>query len=759
MGGEGDGRASGGAAGWVRWLVSGAVARPGLVLVVWVALAAAATPGVLRLGFETTPSSFLDTLSPPWAFYQSSLDRFGGDEIVVVALEGEGPWDPAALSDVVRITRRLERLPEVRRVDSLATVPIVRARPDGTLDLAPALPGGEEVGPAAARAAREAVRGDRLVPDSLVSADGRTLAVNVLLEADVDDPGAVVEAAYAALADLRGGRGWVSGVPVYEHRVGIATRRELLTFVPATLALIALLLLAVFRAPVALAAPAASSGIGTWIVLGVMGTLGEPITMTGMVLPSVLLALGSAYVMHVLVAARGRREPAELARAVADVAPPIALSGLTTAVGFFAIMTIRIDAIRALGAYGGLGVLVVLAASLTLAPALLRWRPLPASGAGLDRWLRERGVPRLMDLVDRRRRHVIATWVVLLAATAVGLVRLHVETDAVRWWPPGSEMRNHYDAIRDRLSGISPMNVVIDSRDGGRVIAPEVLSRVDALQQHLAAHPDVGKAVSIADPLRQMHGGFDDDPSQPLPAGEDLVAQYLLLLESVEPVHDAITRDRRSANVLLRLDDNGSRRLLDVAHAAESWWEVHGAEGFQARATGIMYEFARSEEAIAWGQIRGLSVALLAIGAILLLLFRIPSVAAIALVPNLAALGMIYGVMGWADVPLDGGTVCMGSLALGIAVDDTIHVVAGFRDRRRAGAAARAALADTFERVLPALVYTTVTIAAGFAVLGLSEFLLTRNLGLVTTFVVVICLVADTTLLPSVLLAERPTFR
>jgi len=120
---------------------------------------------------------------------------------------------------------------------------------------------------------------------------------------------------------------------------------------------------------------------------------------------------------------------------------------------------------------------------------------------------------------------------------------------------------------------------------------------------------------------------------------------------------------------------------------------------------------------------------------------------------------MIYGVMGWADVPLDGGTVCMGSLALGIAVDDTIHVVAGFRDRRRAGAAARAALADTFERVLPALVYTTVTIAAGFAVLGLSEFLLTRNLGLVTTFVVVICLVADTTLLPSVLLAERPTFR
>jgi predicted RND superfamily exporter protein len=574
-----------------------------------------------------------------------------------------------------------------------------------------------------------------------------------MLEADADrEQGAVVEAAFRA---LDGRTGWVSGVPVYEYRVGLSTESEILTFVPLTLLLMAALLWLAFRSAVAVLVPILTSGLGTWLIMGLMGALAEPVTLTGMVLPSVLLAVGCAYVMHVLVAARGVAEPAVLAEAVAEVTPPILLSGLTTAVGFFAIASIRIDALRSLGLFGGIGVLAVLAASLTVAPALLRWFPLPARGAALDAWIRSRLAPALLGFLARRRVATMLVWCGVLLGSGFGIARLHVETDAVRWWPPGSQMRDHYDAIRARLAGISPMNVVIEATGERRVIEPDVLERIDALGAHLARHPDVGRVLSIVDPLRQLHGGFNDDPSQPLPDSEDLAAQYLLLLDSVEAVGDAISRDHRAANVLLRLDDNGSRHLLGVARAAESWWREHGAPGFEARATGIMFEFARSQEEIAWGQIRGFSLDLVAIGAILLLVFRTPRIGGLALLPNLASLALIYGLMGLLDVPLDGGTVCMGTLALGIAVDDTIHTLVGYRRFRRAGADPRAALATTFDHVLPAVIYTSVVIATGFAVLGLSEFLLTRNLGLVTTVVVGISLVANTTLLPAILLGER----
>lgn len=735
-----------------RW-VRRCLRFPAAVLALWLGLAVVAAFGVVRLEFATTPASFLDRVSEPWAFYQSSLDRFGGDEIIVLAWDGPEPFDAATLADVEAVTRTLEAMPGVRRVDSLASVPVVRGGADGSLDLSPAL----EAGSASPDGVRAALRGDRIAPASLVSADGKSFAVNVLLAADnTDEEKEALVARAAALMAERDGS--VSGVPVYEDRAARSTRTEILTFVPVTLLVVGLFLAWVFRSGGAVLVPLATSGLGSWINLGVMGFMGEPITLTGMMLPSVLLALGTAYVMHVLVAARGLRETEDLVDAIAPVIPPILLSGLTTAVGFFAITTIRIDAIRALGGYGGVGVLTVLAAAVTLAPALLGWFPLPAHAGGGDRFLRERFSPGLVAWLGRFRVQVVLVWAVLLAVTGFGITRVHVETDAVRWWPPGSEMRNHYEAIRDRFSGISPMNVVIESRDGRRVVEPDVLAAIDALAAHLSDYRNVGKVLSMADPLRQLHGGFVEDASQPLPEGEDLVAQYLLLLESLDHLQDTVTFDRLSANVLVRTNDNGSRVLLDVASEAERWWAANGPEDFSARATGVMFEFARAEEAIAWGQIRGLTLAILAIGGILLLVFRTPLVAGIALVPNLASLGIIYGLMGLLGIPLDAGTVCMGTLALGIAVDDTIHVVDGYRRRRHPksgpGVGRAAALVGTYQHVLPALVYTSVAIAAGFLVLALSEFMLTRNLGGVTAVVVVICLVADTTLLPAVLLGQ-----
>jgi hypothetical protein len=283
------------------------------------------------------------------------------------------------------------------------------------------------------------------------------------------------------------------------------------------------------------------------------------------------------------------------------------------------------------------------------------------------------------------------------------------------------------------------------------VTEPAVLGAVDALTAHLAAQPEVGKALSVADPLRQLHGGFLDDASQPLPEGTALVEQYLLLLESVEQLEDLITGDRRAANILVRADDNGSAHLLAIADKVEAWWSEHGPPGFRATTTGIMYEFGRSTDEVSLGQIRGLLFALAAVGAVLFAIYRQAPLALVALLPNAVPVVMIFGTMGLLGIPLDAGTVLIGSFALGVAVDDTIHVVSAFH--AEAGQVpVREALERGLRRVLPALVYTTVTISLGFAVLALSHFSFTRNVGVLTAGVMGICLLADLTLLPALLL-------
>jgi predicted RND superfamily exporter protein len=731
-------------------LVRAAMRRPRATLAVWGALAALAAPGIARLEIDTTTSSFLDRTGPAWRLYQRSLERHGGDEFLTVALEGRDPFDPEALRSVHALSEALAALPGVRRVDSLRTVPIVSATPDGSLDLAPGLADGPPATPEARERLLARVRADRIAPRSLVSADEKVFAINVLLDADVDG---ARDVAVARADELVAGRAaWVSGVPVFRTKVNSRTGTELLVFVPLTLALVGLVLRVAFGSLRATAVGLATAAAGTWLAFGAMGAMGTPLSLSTVVLPPILLATGCAYVVHVLSEARGHVEAGPLEAGVMRVVWPIAVTGTTTVIGFLSMATVGVDAIRELGTYGGIGVFGVLAASLTLAPACLRLWPIATRPGRLDAWLRGPLCAGLVALVTRHRRAVLAAWAAATLVCGAGLARLHIETDIILWFPTGTEVRDSYEAIRTRLSGITPMNVLIESRDGTPVTEPRVLAAIDALASWLEAQPEIGRALSLADPLRQIHAGFTGRPDAGLPESRELAEQYLLLLSSVERLGDVVHPDRQSANVLLRVDVNGSRRLLEVAGRAERWWAEHGPAGFAVHTTGIMFEFARAEEAIAWGQIRGLWLAFFSVGVVVLAIFRSPWPLVAAFIPNAVPPLVGYGALGLAGIPLDAATVCVASIAFGIGVDDTVHLATGYRGEHLRGRTPREALSATFDRVVPALVLMTFAIGLGFVVLGVSEFTLIRHFGLVTAALLVLCLAANLTLLPALLL-------
>jgi predicted RND superfamily exporter protein len=738
-----------------RALIGLGLARPRTVIAAWVLLALLASLGVARLQVETSTDSILDHSGPSWTFYQESQRRFGGDEILTVLIEAPRPFDPGTLAEVVRLTEVFEAVEGVWRVDSLATVPLIRSVPGGDVSLEAALAEGVPGSPAELSRLRRAVEHDRIAPETLVSADGRYFGVNLVLAQGAE---AYYDGVLAKLKDeLAGQRAWVSGVPIFRMAADGRTRSELLLFTPLTVGAIGALLFLLFGSAAAVAIPLVSSGLATWTVLGAMGAVGVPVTITTMVLPSILLALGCAYCMHLLTAFVGADAGADPRAALAPLGLPVALSGLTTAIGFLAVSFVRIDAIRDIGAFGALGVLLMAATALTLTPAALRLWPPPRRRIRFQTWLAEAGSRWIVAFVVRRRRAIALAWLAALGGVGIGVLRIAVETDVIVWFPRDDPIRVAYLKIREVLSGISPMNVVVEAEDGGSVESPEVIRAVDGLTAYLQSLDEVGRALSIADPLRMIHGAFTDDPRDPLPDDRGLIGQYLVILESKVYTHDLITADRSATNVLLRVDDNASASLLAVGRKARDWWEASGAPSARVRATGIMHEFAHAEDAIAYGQLRGLAFALSAIAVILLAIFRWPRLSLIALAPNAIPVAMAFGTMGLLRIPLDAGTVVLGNLALGIAVDDTIHLVAGFHRERESGAPTREALVEAFRGVLPAVVFTTLAVALGFLVLGVSNFTVTRHLGLLTAGIMVLCLLADLLLLPALLLGlERP---
>jgi predicted RND superfamily exporter protein len=595
----------------------------------------------------------------------------------------------------------------------------------------------------------ERVRIDRFAPRILISDDEHVFSINLLLDEDIDRGRDVVVGEVRRI--LEGKRAWISGVPVFRTEVNFRTRRELMLFVPLTLLLVGCVVYFASRDLSSVVVSLGTSGIGTWNVLGAMGAAGTTLSLSTMILPSILLALGCAYIMHILSAADKANSQADLEEAILCVTRPVGLSGLTTTIGFLAMSTVRIDAIRELGIYGAIGVISILLASLSVAPAALSLVSKIKKTSFRGVRLRGSVDRRLMPFVFGHRREIISVWFLLLTFFSFGVSKLHVETDIILWFSKGTEIRDAYEKIRSSLSGITPVNIVITAEDGGSVVAPSVLESIYELADYLEKLPAVGRSLSIADPLIQIHNGLNPGSGGGLPRDAELISQYLLLLDSVEQLHDVLAFDRSGANILLRLNENGSSRIVGVAKDVDRWWEENGPSGFSATTTGVMYEFGRAEEEIAYGQIRGFGFALLAIGIILFLIFRRPKIAVSALIPNLIPLVIAYGFMGMMGIPLDAATICLGSLALGIAVDDTIHITSRFAARRSEGLTSRDSVAESVWQVLPALVFSTIAIALGFAVVGLSDFTLIRNLGLVTSAMVVICLLADLTLLPALL--------
>jgi uncharacterized protein len=733
-------------------LVRFSISHPRLILLLWLSLGLTLSPGILHLEIDTSTDSVLDRQGEDWAFYQTSQQIFGGDEIIVVAIRSDDAFSPDALVSLERLSREFESLGGVERVDSLSTLPVVTVNSLGDVSLDPALSDLDEGLSAAIDRARILSGIDRIIPRTLLSEDGRTAALSLILDRGVERQHEEILEHVASKAAVSGAL--ISGVPVFRVETNRKTRSEILQFAPITASLLALFLFCFFRSVRAVLIGLLPGVVGAAVSVCVMGLSGVPISITTMILPSMLIALGCAYSMHVLLAVGGAKGASGLASSIRPLSLPLALSGLTTVVGLVSLSVIRIDAVRHAGIYGAIGVLTITAFSLTSLPAILTLSPLGDFANARTSTLAANASERIVSLLERQRVLTLSLWFVLACGLTLGLTQLHVETDPTTWLGPGDPVRDSYEAIRADLSGISPMNVVVTATDGKSVLEPTALRSIDLLADYLESQPEVGRAISIADPLRQLNGGFENDPLMPLPLSRVLSEQYMLLLDSVELIHNVISSDRTSANVMLRVDDNGSADILSVASRAEDWWAMNGPPGYAARTTGIMFEFARAEDAIAYGQLAGLGVALSTIFVILLLFFRQPLVAFIAMLPNALPLVIVFGVMGLLGIPLDAGTALIGGLALGIAVDDTVHLMTSFVDAIERGNDTRDALTGAFERVLPAVLSSTAMVSVGFGVFIFSEFSLTKNLGWLTSSIMVVCVVADITLLGALIVGR-----
>lgn len=689
-----------------------------------------------RLMLRSDPARALDA--------RAKVD-FGNDEIIMVGFELPAPFDAADLRKLRAISERIGALDHVRRVKDLASTEDVVGTGD-VLDAGPLIDF-DRLDDDLERV-RARVQGHPLYEGLLVGEDGRSLGMMVYADSVASNDAATNALTAEVMAIAREmAPPWpvhFAGYPVTAYEVNRIVKRDLALLTPLSLlAIFAIVFLYTRR----LAPVAVGLALILWVELAALawlGLTGTPINVVISTLPTILIATSGTYLVYALgLLAKLRTADAPGVALVRLLWKPVLLSSVSTAIGFGSLRAIGMQSAGELGMALSAGIVAAAAGSLLLVPALVHRFGITLSPRE-PAWMRT--LPLAGVRAARRPWAVLACAAVVLGVALPGLARLELHTDTLQYFAPDNPVRTGADFFQNELSSGFLLNVVIRSEEEGRAIDADTLDFAKRLRSRIESIPQVDRTISMLDYFELMDAAMRPDAEPDAnPGGRAIASQYLLLYESSGDPDDYeryLTFDRSALSLIVSIH-GGSSVYLDAAEAIAAVAASSAPIGTRVDTLGTTFLYSKAMEDLTRGMLQGLAVAAGLIFAVLVVGLRSLKLGLLATIPNLLPIVVCGGIFGWLGVPISMSTSLMGCIALGLAVDDTSHVVGHVSPY------------DSLERLYglvgAPIVLTTVALCSGYAVLLASEFATVEVLGASVIATLVLALAADLFVLPSLL--------
>jgi predicted RND superfamily exporter protein len=747
--------------------------------------------GISRIEVDLTFEAFLHRDDPARVAYDAYREEFGREDAIVVAIRPGEVFSLEFLEKLRALHEDIERqVPHLDDVTSMVNARSTRGEGDELIveDLLEDWPSDA----AALDALRERVLGNPLYVNNLISRDADFTTIMLELETYSSDTGPEDELAFdeadsveeprfatgaenfetvAALYEVVSRHEapdfpiFVAGQAVVLSNVAAAMMRDTPRFAGLAILTIATFLFVLFRRPVAVVLPIAVVALSVVSTLGLMGWTGASVHVPTQILPSFLMAVGVGDSVHVLaiffrLLRHGASREDALAGALGHSGLAIALTSFTTAGGLASFSVVRLAPIAALGIFAPVGVLLALAYTVTLLPALLAVAPMregrraegPERPGLVDRVLTSFG-----DAGTARPWTVIGATAALCVVAALGATRLGFSHNPLTWLPPEAPVRVATMAIDRELGGAMSLELLVDSGRADGLHEPELLRGMEALGRSLEEQPHAGvragQTISIADIVKEIHQALNENRSEfyRIPDDRRLIAQELLLFENSgsDDVSEMVDSQFRTGRLALRAPWRDAIRYVPFFESARRLSRDAMGDLAGVSFTGALPFMTRTIENVIHGLTRSYGLALLIITPLMVLLLGNLRTGLLSMVPNLTPILLTLGVMGWIGVTIDLFVLLVGGIAIGLAVDDTIHFMHNFRRYHEQGMDVRAAVHETLHTAGRAMLVTTLVLTIGFLVFTLSSMQNLRNFGLLVGFAISTAFLADVLLAPA----------
>lgn len=739
----------------------------------WVLAAVLALTGLALARIGALDSDFtLDDLFADVGDQRRITREFRGifgntDNSLVAVVAAPDVGTPAALGYLRDLDRAARGLESIGRVASLASVQLIdaAARPVAL----PASLTAEQ-----AERAVGAALDSPLIRGRLIAAD-LSVAVVVMTLAPGYESSSRIEAAVSSVERLIAGLPRptnvdvsLGGLPFVRAVVVRNMSADQTRLLPIGFALCLVILGVAFRWVFAVVFPLLAVGISAALVVGGMAWFGVQINVVNNVVPLLILIIGISDSIHLI-----GRYGEELTEGVSAVDACRAatrrmlvacfLTSFTTAVGFGSLLSSSTQILRGFGALAAIGVLVAFVVTISFLPAALASAPRPRRAIGGG------GALRLGALAAPLSRHsalVIAGFAIAAAAAAWVCQDLEVDEGVRRQFDPDTEIARTMEVLESKLEGVRPVELFFTAGQRDRLGDEQVLRALDAIREWATTQPEVLSVVGLPDLLREVRfatsgGALARDA--PLRGAALSSAPDLLRLSPDDSWRAYVDRDFRNARISVSLKDVGSNATLDLVDRLrrEVDRELAPLDDLRCSITGEGYASSLGLEALVRDLAWSLAIAIVGIFGFLALVFRSVRLGLLSLPSNVLPLLFGFAYMTWRGIPLATATVIVASVALGLAVDGTIHVIARYREEIAGGGDRDAALERALDGTGRAVVATCLTLIAGFGILGASSFVPVRQFGELIAVNIGACLVCQIALLPPLLhlAAPRPAQR
>ncbi len=732
---------------------------------------------------------------PTYLAYLDYRDEFGSDEmsyIVYEAPEAEhGPWNLEVMRKIVALTETLEdEVPFVRDVTSPANAELLIPVEDGIdiLDVSEDFPETQQE----MLAVRDRFLSKEMFVGGLVSADGKYAAFMIEMDRSSIDPADVLmvdpeggeaienyypQASFLAIEEILA-RPEYDGI-VFHHTgdvalnatMNIITASESVWLGLGCFAVVGALLFFFFRSVIGVIGPLAVVLLAMMMSVAMIALFGWEVNSMFIMMPTLITAVGVADSVHIisefraLEAELGDRREA-LARTMYLVATPCLLTSLTTAAGFGVMSTAPIRAISEFGIYAAAGVIAAFFLSITLLMVFLTFLR-PSRYSPEEQRQRAKGGPRTyrafaaiarFDL--RYPRAILAVSAAIFVFSLVGMTRVRVDSNFLDDFGEDQPVRITTELVDKVMGGIMSMVYVFDSGEPEGVKDPAVMRQIEGVANAAERAEIVAKTYSVADIVADINETFHDGDKAffAIPETRDLIAQYLLLYElsGGEEAGEFLSGDFARASLELRCRLVESSHLKELVENVDAYRATQAEHPAEVTLTGIGSLWIQLMEYITVSQLRSFLLALVAISVMMCIVFRSIRIGLISMLPNLAPVLLTVGGMGWLDISLDYVKLLIAPVAIGIAVDDTIHHVTRFRHEFSLSGNYEKALHASMHDVGRALFITSTVLVLGFLVFTASALDAQETFGVLLGITIITALIADYFLMPALVLTLKP---